>query len=56
MFFVEVVYFVKLRCVNVKIHSLAEMEIFFWTLYLSVQPFSVSYDLTDLSTELLRKK
>lgn len=48
---VEVVRFGKLWRVNVKIHGLAETSLF-WTLYLTVQPFCVSYDLTGLSTEL----
>lgn len=34
--FVEEVYFVKLWCVNVKIRGSAEMEVLFWTIYLTV--------------------
>lgn len=43
-------------CVNVKIHGLAEMEIWFWTIYLAVQPFCGSYDLTGPSTKVLTKE
>lgn len=36
-------------------HGLAEKETFFWILYLAVQPLSTHYDLTGLSTELLKR-
>lgn len=38
-----------------EIHGLAEMETLFWILYLAVQPLSTHYDLTGLSTELLKR-